>query len=137
MDYAQQLKRIEAKKSKDRRSAKLIQNKDTVMDHGPQRKGSTRDIVGEASGFGSGRTYARAKYLYENAVETTNQRLNVMLNAKDLIDDLQERAKENRGKRNDLTSGSTEPNVKKSMKENEEIARLAGVSKSTVVRAKN
>lgn len=33
------------------------------MDQGPQgKKVSTRDIVGEASGFGSGRTYARAEY---------------------------------------------------------------------------
>lgn len=71
MDYAQQLERLEAKKSKDRRSAKLKQNKDTVVGQGPQRKGSTRDIVGEASGFGSGRTYARAKYIYENADDET------------------------------------------------------------------
>ncbi|MCE3510709.1 hypothetical protein LCD18_14280, partial [Staphylococcus aureus] len=34
-------------------------------------KGETRDIVGKASGFGSGRTYARAKYIYENADEET------------------------------------------------------------------
>lgn len=71
MDYAQQLERIEEKKSKDRQTSKLKQNKDSVMDHGPQRKGSTRDIVGEASGFGSGRTYARAKYIYENADDET------------------------------------------------------------------
>lgn len=71
MDYAQQLERIEAKKSKDRKTSTLKQNKNTDMDHGPQRKGSTRDIVGKASGFGSGRTYARAKYIYENADEET------------------------------------------------------------------
>lgn len=35
------------------------------------------------------------------------------LDAKDLIDELQERAKENQGKRNDLTSSSTEHKVKK------------------------
>ncbi|MEB5757442.1 ParB N-terminal domain-containing protein [Mammaliicoccus sciuri] len=65
MDYAQQLERIEAKKSKDRQLA----GKDLV-DQGPQgKKGKTRDIVGEASGFGSGRTYARAKYIYENGDE--------------------------------------------------------------------
>lgn len=65
MDYAKQLERIEAKKSRDRQLA----GKDLV-DQGPQgKKGKTRDIVGEASGFGSGRTYARAKYIYENADE--------------------------------------------------------------------
>ncbi|HGZ5640343.1 TPA: ParB N-terminal domain-containing protein [Staphylococcus aureus] len=68
MDYAKQLERIEAK---DRKTSKLKQNKDTVTDQGPERKGETRDIVGKASGFGSGRTYARAKYIYENADEET------------------------------------------------------------------
>lgn len=69
MDYAQQLERIEAKKAKERKKSKLKQNKNTDMVPGPQRNGTTRDIVGEASGFGSGRTYARAKYIYENADE--------------------------------------------------------------------
>lgn len=71
MDYAQQLERIEAKKAKDRQTSKLKQHKNTVTDQGPERKGETRDIVGKASGFGSGRTYARAKYIYENADEET------------------------------------------------------------------
>ncbi|HDD6775700.1 TPA: ParB N-terminal domain-containing protein [Staphylococcus aureus] len=71
MDYAKQLERIEAKKAKDRKTSKLKQNKDTVTDQGPERKGETRDIVGKASSFGSGRTYARAKYIYENADEET------------------------------------------------------------------
>lgn len=67
MDYAQQLERIEEKKSKDRMAVKK-----QGMDRGPQvKKGTTRDIVGEASGFGSGRTYARAKYVYENADDET------------------------------------------------------------------
>lgn len=119
MDYAQQLERIEAKKAKDRQ----LQGKN-LEDHGPQgRKEQTRDVVGKAAGFGSGRQYSRAKYIYENAVETTNQRLNVMLNAKDLIDDLQERAKANQGKRNDLTFNSAEPKVNKApVHENKEIA---------------
>ncbi|MCE4992981.1 ParB N-terminal domain-containing protein [Staphylococcus haemolyticus] len=71
MDYAKQLERIEAKKAKDRKTSKLKQNKDTDMVHGPQRKGTTRDIVGKASGFGSGSTYKRAKYIYENADNET------------------------------------------------------------------
>lgn len=67
MDYAKQLERIEAKKSKDRMAVK-----NQGMDRGPQvKKGTTRDIVGEATGFGSGRTYARAKYIYENADDET------------------------------------------------------------------
>ncbi|MDN5831730.1 MAG: ParB N-terminal domain-containing protein [Tetragenococcus halophilus] len=71
MDYAKQLERIEEKKAKDRQTSQLKQNKNTVKDHGPERKGQTRDIVGEAVGFGSGRTYGRAKYIYENADEET------------------------------------------------------------------
>lgn len=67
MDYAQQLERIEAKKARERKAVKKQH-----MDRGPHvKKGNTRDIVGEASGFGSGRTYARAKYIYENADDET------------------------------------------------------------------
>src|SRR5699024_5719654 len=76
MDYAQQLERIEAKKAKDRQTSKLKQHKNTVTDQGPERKGETRDIVGKASGFGSGRTYARAKYIYENADEENIKEVN-------------------------------------------------------------
>lgn|SRR5699024_4557620 len=66
MDYAQQLERIEAKKSKERMAVKK-QGKDPGPD---LKKGKqTRDIVAEATGFGSGRTYGRAKYIYENADE--------------------------------------------------------------------
>ena len=71
MDYAKQLERIEAKKAKDRQTSKLKQHKNTVTGQGPERKGEARDIVGKASGFGSGRTYARAKYIYENADDET------------------------------------------------------------------
>ncbi|AAX91353.1 ParB-like partition nuclease [Staphylococcus phage EW] len=67
MDYAKQLERIEAKKARERKLA----GKD-LMVHGPQGvKGTTRDIVGKASGFGSGSTYKRAKYIYENADDET------------------------------------------------------------------
>lgn len=67
MDYAKQLERIEAKKAKERMAVK----KQGVA-HGPEvKKGTTRDIVGKASGFRSGRTYARAKYIYENADDET------------------------------------------------------------------
>ncbi|WP_234015994.1 hypothetical protein [Staphylococcus simulans] len=62
-----QIERIEAKKARDRMAVKK-----QGTDHGPEvKKGETRDIVGKASGFGSGRTYARAKYIYENADEET------------------------------------------------------------------
>ncbi|WP_432371350.1 hypothetical protein [Staphylococcus chromogenes] len=66
MDYAQQLERIEAKKAKDRQ----LKGKN-LKDRGPEAKGQTRDIVGKALGFGSGRTYSRAKYIYENADDET------------------------------------------------------------------
>lgn len=68
MDYAQQLERLEAKKARDRKNANLKNSKPLDTAQGPTReKGETREIVGKASGFGSGRTYARAKYVYENA----------------------------------------------------------------------
>lgn len=81
------------------------------------------------------------KFVRDTAVKrrnlSANQRLNVMLNAKDLIDDLQERAKANQGKRNDLTFSSAEPKVNKApVHENKKIAEMVGVSPSTVMRAK-
>lgn len=114
------------------------------------------------------------KFVRDTAVErrnlTPNQKLNIVLSAKDLINDIQERAKEkkkkvmkNARKKNPLVKqksyyGSAEPqqdhetNIKKEtlenkkentnsqdntpVHENNEIAKLAGVSKSTVVRAK-
>lgn len=78
-----------------------------------------------------------------------------MLNAKDLIDDLQERAKENKRKamnkakksnskkNKDIRFSSAEPQRKINnqyntpVHENKEIAKLAGVSETTVMRAKN
>ncbi|WP_338500273.1 ParB N-terminal domain-containing protein [Staphylococcus capitis] len=112
------------------------------------------------------------KFVRDTAVErrnlTANQKLNIVLSAKDLISDIQERAKEKRRKamskahqnnpnnQKSNSFGSAEPkqseiakekvldadkktNVNKLDKpvhENNEIAKLAGVSKSTVVRAK-
>ena len=114
------------------------------------------------------------KFVRDTAVErrnlTPNQKLNIVLSAKDLINDIQERAKEkkkkvmeNARKKNPLVKqksyyGSAESqqdhetNIKKEtlenkkentnsqdntpVHENNEIAKLAGVSKSTVVRAK-
>lgn len=112
------------------------------------------------------------KFVRDTAVErrnlTANQRLNIVLNAKDLIGDIQERAKEqkrkailqaeqNNSKKNkDFRFSSAEPQRKlisnnerpviieesKTNKsstpvhENKELAELAGVSKSTVMRAK-
>lgn len=65
MDYAKQLERIEAKKAKER----MATNKKGTVPGPKPKKGETREIVGKAVGFGSGRTYGRAKYIYENADE--------------------------------------------------------------------
>ncbi|TBW88371.1 hypothetical protein EQ804_06965 [Staphylococcus hominis] len=101
------------------------------------------------------------KFVRDTAVErrnlTPNQKLNVVLNAKDLINDIQERAREKQlsNLKQNKPLGSAEPNGEQKSKrkntstiiekpkkesapiqENNEIAKLAGVSKSTVVRAK-
>lgn len=112
------------------------------------------------------------KFVRDTAVErrnlTANQKLNIVLSAKDLISDIQERAKEKRRKamskahqnnpnnQKSNSFGSAEPKQSeiekekvldtdkktkvnqfdKPVHENNEIAKLAGVSKSTVVRAK-
>ena len=65
MDYAKQLERIEAKKAKER----MATNKKRTVPGPYAKKGETREIVGKKVGFGSGRTYGRAKYIYENADE--------------------------------------------------------------------
>lgn len=65
MDYAKQLERIEAKKAKER----MATNKKGTVPGPYAKKGETREIVGKKVGFGSGRTYGRAKYIYENADE--------------------------------------------------------------------
>lgn len=108
------------------------------------------------------------KFVRDTAVErrnlTTNQRLNIVLNARDLIGDIQERAREQRKraaiqtnkkkKQQDIERfGSAElkreennapfiteqPEINQyntPVHENKELAELAGVSKSTVMRAK-
>lgn len=113
------------------------------------------------------------KFVRDTAVErrnlTANQRLNIVLNAKDLIGDIQERAREKRRKalekanknnpnhnNNGFGSAELKPSKTESHKmdkpviteqsktnqfdtpvhENKELAELAGVSKSTVMRAK-
>lgn len=101
------------------------------------------------------------KFVRDTAVErrnlTANQKLNIVLSAKDLISDIQERAREKQlsNLKQNKPLGSAEPNGEQKLKrkntstiierpkkesgpiqENNEIAKLAGVSKSTVVRAK-
>lgn len=96
------------------------------------------------------------KFVRDTAVErrnlTANQKLNIVLNAKDLIDDIQERAKKRQQKSIEVADeknskknkgfSSAELNPKNinqhgtPVHENKEIAELAGVSKSTVMRAK-
>lgn len=80
------------------------------------------------------------KFVVDTAVNRRNlteaQRLNIVLNSEDVITEIVERSKMNQGKRNDLTSGSVEPKVQNTTNTNTEIGKLAGVSKSTVVRAK-
>lgn len=95
------------------------------------------------------------KFVRDTAVErrslTKNQRLNIVLNARDLIDDIRERAKENQKKAAEQTnenkkrfsSAESKRSETKSNNqyntpthENKELAKLAGVSEATVMRAK-
>lgn len=98
------------------------------------------------------------KFVRDTAVSrrnlTPNQKLNITLQARDLIGDIQERAKENKRKamgeaeRNNykknknIRFSSAEPQRKTNnqhntpVHENKEIAKLSGVSESTVMRAK-
>lgn len=118
-------------------------NKDNTILDGRHRVRALKKLnIKEVSAIKENMKKSEAlKFVRDTAVKrrnlSANQRLNVMLNAKDLIDDLQERAKANQGKRNDLTFSSPEPKVNKApVHENKEIANMAGVSPSTVMRAK-
>lgn len=85
------------------------------------------------------------KFVVDTAVNRRNlteaQRLDIVLNSEDVIAEIVERAKENIGgdgsnQYSKKQLGSTEPNSKTPTNTNNEIGKLAGVSKSTVVRAK-
>jgi ParB-like chromosome segregation protein Spo0J len=66
---------------------------------------------------------------------TTNQKIDIILNAKELIKKMQAESKQRQGLRTDLTSGPKEPKVK-SFDTNQKIADMAGSSKTQVKRAK-
>lgn len=92
------------------------------------------------------------KFVRDTAIErrhlTKEQRLNIVLNSEELVSDIQTRAKENQNKsieiahksnpnhRNNHRLGPREPNLSKPTNTNEELGKIAGVGKSTVVRAK-
>ncbi|MCC9296524.1 ParB N-terminal domain-containing protein [Clostridium sp. WLY-B-L2] len=69
IEYARKLEEIERVKAEKRRLANLKQN--TEVESFPPRaeQGKTREIVAEKSGFGSGKTFEKAKYISENASE--------------------------------------------------------------------
>lgn len=79
------------------------------------------------------------KFVRDTAVNRRNlskqQILNIVLSTDDLVGDIQARAKENQGKRTDLTLESKELEVKP-QNTNAELGKIAGVSKATVQRAK-
>ena len=86
------------------------------------------------------------KFVRDTAIErrhlTKEQRLNIVLNSEDVIAEISERAKERQRESARLTTnerlGSSGPNREKAptKRVNQEIAELAGVGRSTVVRAK-
>ena len=86
------------------------------------------------------------KFVRDTAIErrhlTKEQRLNIVLNSEDVIAEISERAKERQRESARLTTnerlGTSGPNREKAptKRVNQEIAELAGVGRSTVVRAK-
>ena len=77
-------------------------------------------------------------FVRDTAIErrslTSAQRIDIILRSSDLIDEIVEKAKANQGKRNDITSGSAEPEVEKET--NVKLAELAKTSKASVQRMK-
>lgn len=84
------------------------------------------------------------KFVRDTAVERRNltdaQRLNIILNSEDVIEEISGRAKKNQIESADIPNsrrlGSTEPNRKSPTNTNAELGKLAGLSGSTVKRAK-
>lgn len=88
------------------------------------------------------------KFVRDTAIErrhlTKEQRLNIVLNSEDLVSDIQKRAKKNHSdnlKVNQIQNVNRGPGgpllkVEKKINTNEELGKIAGVGKSTVVRAK-
>lgn len=78
-------------------------------------------------------------FVRDTAIErrslTSAQRIDIILRSSDLIDEIVEKAESNKGKRNDLTSGSREPEVENE-RTNVKLAELANTSKASVVRMK-
>lgn len=76
-------------------------------------------------------------FVRDTAIErrniTVEQRVDIILKSEELIKELEEKATKNQGKRNDLTPGPKEPNVKNT---NQTIADMAGTSETTVKRMK-
>lgn len=157
-----------------------INNDNTVLD-GRHRVRALKELnINEVSAIKEDMQKAEAlKFVRDTAVKrrnlSANQKLNIVLNAKDLIGDIQERARErqlstlkqnkpfssaepNGEVTNDVRFSSSEPSLSKTdnnekdkpavaeqpknnqnstpVHENKEIADLAGVSTSTVMRAK-
>ena len=77
------------------------------------------------------------EFVRDTAIERRNitieQRVDIILKSEELIKELEKKATKNQGKRNDLTSGPKEPNVKNT---NQTIADMAGTSETTVKRMK-
>lgn len=92
------------------------------------------------------------KFVRDTAIErrhlTKEQRLNIVLNSEELVSEIQTRAKENKvnaikvahkdnpNNRNSNCLGPSEPKLSKPTNTNVELGKIAGVGKSTVVRAK-
>lgn len=59
VDWARRLERVEKEKARERQGTRT----DIVENFPPSSSGKARDIVGEASGFGSGKQYEKAKFI--------------------------------------------------------------------------
>ena len=71
MDWARRLERVEKEKARERQGTRT----DIVENFPPSSSGKARDIVGEASGFGSGKQYEKAKFIADNADDETIAKL--------------------------------------------------------------
>lgn len=75
VDWARRLERVEKEKARKNSDANLRQFTSADPENFPTRRGETRDIVADASGFGSGKQYEKAKYIADHADPETIAKL--------------------------------------------------------------
>ena len=77
LEWARRLEQVEKLKARERQEATQIHKQTTVQENfpAPEGQGQTRDRVAAETGFGSGKTYEKAKFVADHADAETIAKL--------------------------------------------------------------